>query len=313
MAPLPPQRYRSIFSPATVQERHANFEHYWQFIQSKTGTLCETTRELSKKRATLHAFQAQVVRTCRPLPHAAAFYRNCLTWRETPALLPRQTLLLTALYKVAWHEWLGISSAWERTPSVAQARNLLDKITRYHLAEEFGHIRLFEELFRTVHVAQVVWHPPGPWHRRMYQGLFALPGWLLYAPAFVSELMGFVFYWEVDAQLEELWGDDPAACQRLRALLHAIMADELAHIGLRRNFLGPLAVQAAYGFVAPMIRLFFRAMPESRYVCDIARMVRHAQQFDYRGFAPTILSQSWVPSYCQVPTPEPPSAPRSST
>lgn len=310
MAHLPPQRYRSIFSSATVHERQENFEHYWQFIQSKTGTLLETTRDLSKKRSTLHHFQAHVVRTRRPLPHPAAFYRNCLTWRDTPATLPRQTLMLTALYKVAWHEWMGISSAWERTPSLAQARNLLDKITRYHLAEEFGHIRLFEEMFRTVHLEQVVWHPPGPLHRLMYQGLLALPSWLLYAPAFVSELMGFVFYWEVDALLDDLWAHDPEACQRLRALLHEIMADELAHIGLRRNFLGTLAVQVAYGLVAPMIRLFFRDIPESRDVCDIDRMVRRAQQFDYSGFAPTILHQSWVPSYCQVPTTDRPSAPR---
>lgn len=308
MAHLPPQQYCSIFSPATVRERHENFEHYWQFIQAKAGELLEMTRELTRKRATLHALQAHVVRTCRPLPQPAAFYRNCLTWQDTPARLPRQTLLLTALYKVAWHEWLGIAYAWERTPSLGQARNLLDKITRYHLAEEFGHIRLFEELFRTVHLEQVVWHPPRPRQRLLYQALFALPGGLIDVPAFVSELMGFVFYWEVDTRLEDFWADDPEACQRLRALLYEIMADELAHIGLRRNFLGTPAVQVAARLVAPMIRLFFRAIPESRYVCDITRMVRRAQRFDYQGFAPTILHQSWVPSYCQMPATERPSA-----
>jgi hypothetical protein len=87
------------------------------------------------------------------------------------------------------------------------------------------------------------------------------------------------------------------------------MADELAHIGLRRNFLGTRAVKVAYGLVAPMIRLFFRDIPESRDVCDIDRMVRRAQQFDYSGFAPTLLQQSWVPSYCQVPATDRPSAP----
>jgi hypothetical protein len=134
----------------------------------------------------------------------------------------------------------------------------------------------------------------------MSQGFFALPGWLLYALAFVTELMGFVFYWEVDTRLAEVFAHDAPACQRLRALLHEIMVDELAHIGLRRNFLGPRAVQVAQRFVAPIIRGFFRQIPESRYVCDVARMVRRAQHFDYSGIAPTLLQRVWVPSYCRV-------------
>jgi hypothetical protein len=300
MAHPVPVRYRSIFSPATVHERQENFECYWQFIQSKTGELLETARDLSKKRATLQQFQTHAVRTCQPLPNPVAFYRNCLTLRDHPATMPLQTLMLTALYKVAWHEWLGISDAWERTPALAQARNLLDKITRYHLAEEFGHLRLFEEMFRTVHLEQIVWHPPGTLQRFMYQGFFALPEWLLYALAFITELMGFVFYWEVDTRLAEVFAHDAPACQHLRALLHEIMVDELAHVGLRRNFLGTRAVQVAHRLVAPVIRSFFRGIPESRYVCNVARMVRRAQHFDYSDIAPALLQRGWMPSYCQA-------------
>ena len=300
MAHPVPVRYRSIFSLATVQERQENFAGYWQFIQAKTGALLETARDLAKKRATLHQFQTHAVRTRQPLPQPAAFYRNCLTLADPPATLPLQTLLLTALYKVAWHEWIGISDAWERTPALAQARNLLDQITRYHLAEEFGHVRLFEEMFRTVHLEHVVWHPPGTLQRCLSQGLWVLPSWLVDVLAFVTELMGFVFYWEVDTRLAEVFAHDAPACQRLRALLHEIMVDELAHIGLRRNFLGPRAVQVAQRLVAPIIRLFFRTIPESRYVCHMDRMVRRAQHFDYRGLAPTLLQRGWVPSYCQV-------------
>src|SRR5262249_61930050 len=81
MMPHVPLRFQSIFSPATVQGRQENFECYWQFIQSKTGELLETARDLSKKRATLEHFQTHAVLTCQPLPIPAAFYRTCLTLR----------------------------------------------------------------------------------------------------------------------------------------------------------------------------------------------------------------------------------------
>jgi hypothetical protein len=83
------------------------------------------------------------------------------------------------------------------------------------------------------------------------------------------------------------------------------MVDELAHIGLRRNFLGAAAVKVAYRLVAPMIRLFFRDIPESRYLLNMRRMVQRAQRFDYNSLAPTLVQRSWVPSYCQISRPLP--------
>lgn len=302
-------QYRSIFSPATLQERQDNFASYWQFIQAEDGELCEASRDLAKKRQVLQAFQGRMVRACRPLADPARFYRNCLALRDSPTVMGRDTLLLTALYKVARHEWVGICGAWEHTPPLTAARNMLDQITRYHLAEEFCHMRFFEEMFHTMHLDQVVWHPLTPAWRLVYRGFIGLPGWLLYAPAFVTELMGFVFYWEVDELLDGVFAHDPDVCQHLRRLLHEIMVDELAHIGLRRNFLGPVALQVAYRLTAPMIRLFFRDIPESRYLCNLGRMIRRAQRFDYHGLAPGILSRSWVPSYCQVSRGDPAGAP----
>jgi hypothetical protein len=302
-------RNKSIFSPATPAERQENFARYWQFVQAQDGELLESTRDLANKQAILRQLQARTVRARQPYVNAADFSRNCLTLRDDPATLSPQTLLLTALYKVARHEWVGISGAWEHTPALPQARNVLDKITRYHLAEEFCHMRLFEEMFRTLHLQDVVWHPLGPWQRRMYQGFIALPGWLLYAPAFVTELMGFVFYWEADELLDTLFAQEPDVCDHLRVLLHEIMVDELAHIGLRRNFLGATAVKIARRLVAPMIRLFFRGIPESRYLLNLERMIQRGQCFDYLGLAASLVQRSWVPSYCQLPAITPAPAP----
>ena len=71
------------------------------------------------------------------------------TFMNIIGTLDRPTLLLTFLYKFARHEWVGISAAWDATPTFAESTHLTDKISRYHLAEEFCHMRLFGEMFAT--------------------------------------------------------------------------------------------------------------------------------------------------------------------
>ena len=147
----------SIFSPATAREREENFESYWRYQQRRDGEILEDAKDLSEKRKSLARFQANPVRTRRPV--GDAFHRNYLTMRDAPRSLDRRTLLLTFLYKFARHEWIGISAAWDETPTVARAAYLIDKISRYHLAEEFCHMRLFQELFRTFGLEGVEWGP----------------------------------------------------------------------------------------------------------------------------------------------------------
>ncbi len=290
---------RSIFTSAGAAERARNFEDYWAFSQRHAGELFEADRDLANKRAKLAAFQAEPVRSRRPLPDPQVFYRNCVEWQDDPAAVDDLTRMLTCIYKFARHEWVGIVGAWDATPPMDRCRTVEDKISRVHLAEEFSHIRLFHEMLRTFHLDEVEWVPPGPRMQALYRTFPRLPGFLMDAPAFVTELMGMVFYLHLDRLFDELLAEEePEACARLHALLREIMIDELAHVGQRRNFLGPVATRWARHLVAPLIRAFFSDIPEAAYLFDIDRMVEDARHFDYRIVPADLLEESWMPSYC---------------
>jgi len=292
-------RYRSIFTSATRRERHANFEAYWQYCVGRDGEVFRDQKDLEKKRDTLAGFQAHPVRSRRPLADPARFYRNCVIMCDDPRTLDRTTLLLTFLYKFARHEYVGISSAWDRTKPLTESTSIVAKIGLYHLCEEFSHMRLFQEIFRTFHLGQVEWAPLGKWMSRMYRVFPMFPDAMLSPPAFVSELMGLTVYAHIDGVLDEILADEPEACARVRALLREVMTDELAHVGQRRNFLGPLGLRAARLMVAPMYRAFFRDIPETPLLFDVEQMMADGQGFDYSTIAPEMLGQSWVPSYCR--------------
>lgn len=291
--------YRSIFSPNTLVEKDKNFQHYWQFCQVQDGELVEAQRDLTRKRDLLRALQAQPVRALRPLADPAAFYRNAVRCRDRLASIDRRTLLFTAIYKLARHEWIGISEAWEATPSFQDCNDVIAKICRYHLAEEFCHIRLFEEMFWTCHLERVVWVPLPPHIRRISRSCMRMLGATTDPLSFVTELMGLMFYRAVDALLDDIFADDPATCQRLRTLLHEITVDELAHVGQRRNFLSPRGVQIARWMIRPVFRAFFHGMPESRYLFNVNHLIADALAFDYNRIPAALLRRSWVPTYCQ--------------
>ena len=290
--------YRSIFTRSTGAEREKNFRDYFEFSRRHSGELIEADKDLATKRARLRAMQDVPVRSRRPLRDPDAFYRNYVSLRDPPEALDRKTLLLTCIYKFARHEWVGIIGAWDATPSLADSKNLTDKISRYHLAEEFCHIRLFHEMFRTMQLDRVEWVPPGPVMQFVYRFFPDLPGFLLDAPAFVTELMGAVFYRHLDRALDDILADEPEARRRLRALLREIAIDEIAHVGQRRNFLGPVGVVYARLLVVPLFRVFFHDIPESRLLFDVDQMIRDGLDFDYGLFASDLVEQSWVPSYC---------------
>jgi hypothetical protein len=290
---------RSIFSPAGASERAANFAGYWAHLRTQDGQLLEAERALAEKQRILARFQDRPVRTRRPLIAPERFYRNHVVMRDDPRTLDRPTLLLTFLYKFARHEWVGISAAWEATPTFAESTHLTDKISRYHLAEEFCHMRLFGEMFATFGLDAVEWVPLAPWVKRAYGTFTRMPAPLMAPAAFVSELMGLTVYFHVDQILDDVLADEPAARQRVRELLYEIAVDELGHVGLRRNYMGAFGRRVARLLVRPMFFLFFRGMPEAALLFDLRRMVQEARDFDYRTVPAPLLRGAWIPSYCR--------------
>lgn len=295
-----PRRYRSIFTPATKTERAANFEDYWAYSLGRDGEILEDQKDLAQKKQTLARFQANPVRSRKPLPDPERFYRNYVAMRDDPRSLDRKTLLLTFLYKFARHEFVGISAAWEAIPRMAESTLTTEKISLYHLCEEFSHIRLFHEMFRTFHLDRVEWVPLGKWMGRMYRLFPHFPEPVMSPPAFVSELMGLTLYQHIDGVLDDILADEPEARGRVRELLKEIMTDELGHVGQRRNFIGPIGLRMSRWMVEPMYRAFFRDMPETKYLFDVHRMVADGKAFDYSSITPEMIEKSWVPSYCKA-------------
>jgi len=299
MAAIAQPGHQPIFAPATRRERADNFERYWTYLQEKNGELDEAERALAAKQKILARFREHAVRSRRPLPAPERFYRNYVVMRDDPWTLDRTTLLLTFLYKFARHEWVGISAAWDVTPTLADSVYVTDKISRYHLAEEFGHMRLFHEMFETFGLDRVEWIPLAPWVKRAYEIFTRMPPALMASAAFASELMGFTVYQHLDQHLDAILAGEPEARDRVRALLYEIAGDELGHVGLRRNYLGPLGCRVASRMVGPMFRAFLRGMPESALLFDVRRMVKDAEAFDYERVPPHLLSGAWVPSYLE--------------
>ncbi len=291
---------RSIFTPSTAIERAENFESYWAFTQRRDGEILEDRRELTRKNDLLASFQNNPVRSRKPLPDPELFYRNHVRLTDDPRTFDRKTLLLTFLYKFARHEWVGISAAWDQIPNMDESTKTTEKISRYHLCEEFTHVRLFQEMFRTCHLDRVEWVPLGKWMAGVYQVFLRVPEPLMAPIAFVSELMGLTTYLQIDVVLDEVFADEPEARDRIRALLREIMTDELAHVGQRRNFIGPVGLRASRAIVEPMYRAFFRDIPESKLLFDVDQMVRDGKAFDYSSIPPDIVQSAWIPSYCRA-------------
>src|SRR4030081_1811507 len=109
---------------------------------------------------------------------------------------------------------------------------------------------------------------------------------MLAPPAFVSELMGLTVYGRLAGVPAHILADEPEARERVRTLLREVMTDELAHVGQRRNFLGPVGLRAARLMVGSMYRGFFRDIPETTLLFNVEQMVEGGRTFDYRTIAP---------------------------
>ncbi|MDP1970455.1 MAG: hypothetical protein Q8K42_05900, partial [Methylobacter sp.] len=266
-------KYLSVFAPATQQQRKENFDKYWEFTQQHGGELFEDDKDLAKKRDRLKHFQDNPVKLRQPLADPDAFYRNYVDMQDDPKSLDRMTLMLTGVYKFARHEWVGIKGAWDAIPDMANSHTLEDKISRVHLAEEFCHVRLFDEMLRTCGLNKVEWVPLGPIKEKIYEQFPKLPGFLMDAPAFVTELMGVTFYCHLYRLFDEVLTDEPEVRDRLKELLDEITLDEVAHVGQRRNFVGPIGIKVSKWLVKPFYTMFFNDIPEVGQLFDVEQMI----------------------------------------
>jgi len=289
--------YGSLFGRSTTEARHDNWTSYLDFIRKTSGELLEADRDLTHKRELLKRLSEPAVRTRQPLASAEAFYRNCDKLRDDPRSVDKKTLTLTCIYKFARHEWTGSEAAWSAVPNLDQCDNVRTRIARYQLAEEFCHVRLFGEMFKTCHLDRVEWIPMPRLMRWFYAAIARFPWAILGAPALASELMGVAFYFHLKPLLDEVFADEPEALAQLQRLLEVITLDELSHIGHRRNYLGAVAIRAARRLLSPMIRSYFADISESRLLFNIDKMVRDALEFDYNLLPPRILERIWIPSY----------------
>ena len=293
-------KFRSIFTPASKQQRTENFENYWLFTQQHGGELLEDDKDLVKKRTRLKHFQENPIRLRKPLGNPDAFYRNYIEMQDDPKNLDRMTLMLTGMYKFARHEWVGIKGAWDVVPDMANSNSIEDKISRVHLAEEFCHVRLFDEMLRTCGLDEVEWVPLSPIKEKIYEQFPKFPGLLIDTPAFVTELMGVTYYCHLHKLFDELLADEPEVQQRLKELLDEITIDEIAHVGQRRNFIGPIGTKVAKRLVKPFYTHFFNDIPEIRQLFDVEQMIKDGELFDFNQLPDYMIEKSWIPSYCKI-------------
>ncbi len=293
-------RFRSIFTAASKQERTKNFENYWLFTQRHNGELLEDDKDLVKKRAKFQSFQDNPVQLRIPLVNPEAFYRNYIVMQDDPQTLDRMTLMLTGMYKFARHEWVGIKGAWDVVPNMANSHSVEDKISRVHLAEEFCHVRLFDEMLRTCGLDKVEWVPLSPIKEKIYEQFPKFPGFIMDSPAFVTELMGVTYYCHLNRLIDELLADEPEVQKRLKELLDEITIDEVAHVGQRRNFIGPIGIRISKWLVKPFYTLFFNDIPEVAKLFDVKQMIKDGETFDFNHLPDYIIEKSWIPSYCKV-------------
>ncbi|WP_459990638.1 hypothetical protein [Methylosoma difficile] len=293
-------KFLSIFTPATQQQRQENFADYWEFTQNHGGELYEAEKDLAKKRAKLEYFKSNPVQLRTPLADPDAFYRNYIELHDDIKSLDRMTLMLTGMYKFARHEWVGIKGAWDVVPDMANSHSVEDKISRVHLAEEFCHWRLFDEMLRTCGLDKVEWVPLTPVKEWIYEQFPKVPGLLMDPPAFVTELMGVSYYFHLHKLFDDVLADEPEVCQRMHDLLDEITIDEIAHVGQRRNFIGPNGMKASKMMVRPLYKMFFADIPEVGALMDVEQMIKDGLAFDFNQVPEHMIEQSWIPSYCKA-------------
>ena len=123
---------------------------------------------------------------------------------------------------------------------------------------------------------------------------------LMDTPAFVTELIGVTFYCHLHKLFDDVLKDEPEVCARLKELLDEITIDEMAHVGQRRNFVGPIGIKVSKWLVKPFYTMFFDDIPEVAQLFDVAQMIKDGEGFDFNDMPAHMIEKSWIPSYCKV-------------
>ncbi|MEO6824663.1 MAG: hypothetical protein ABI167_08075, partial [Nitrosospira sp.] len=76
--------------------------------------------------------------------------------------------------------------------------------------------------------------------------------------------------------------------------------DEVAHVGQRRNFIGPIGMKISKALVKPFYTLFFNDIPEIKHLFDVDQMIEDGVAFDFNELPDYMVERSWIPSYCKV-------------
>ena len=142
--------------------------------------------------------------------------------------------------------------------------------------------------------------PLSPVKERIYKQFPKFPDFLLDTPAFVTELMGVTYYCDLNRLIDELFVNEPEVRIRLKELLDEITIDEVAHVGQRRNFIGPIGMRVSKWLVKPFYTMFFNDIPEVGILFDIKQMINDGESFDFNELPDYIIEKSWIPSYCKV-------------
>jgi hypothetical protein len=113
-------------------------------------------------------------------------------------------------------------------------------------------------------------------------------------------LMGVTYYCHLYRLLDDVFADEPEVRNRLKELLTEITIDEVAHVGQRRNFIGPMGMKVSKTLIRPFYALFFRDIPEIGYLFDVDQMIEDGIAFDFNNLPDQMAERSWIPSYCKV-------------
>lgn len=119
-------------------------------------------------------------------------------------------------------------------------------------------------------------------------------------PAFITELMGVTYYLHLNHLLDEILTDEPEVLRRMKELLDEITIDEIAHVGQRRNFIGPVGIRISKMLVQPFYTLFFNDIPEIGQLFNVKKMIEDGINFDFNNLSSSMIERSWIPSYCKT-------------
>jgi hypothetical protein len=74
----------------------------------------------------------------------------------------------------------------------------------------------------------------------------------------------------------------------------------VAHVGQRRNFIGPIGMKVSKALVKPFYTLFFKDIPEVDELFDVKKMIEDGVAFDFNQLPENMIKRSWIPSYCKA-------------